>query len=258
MRRPFFLRLIQVLYCIYALIWFIVLMFLVLPFIILFSMCGIKGGNLVYVTCNIWARIWYGLIGVHHVEIHEAPPDRKARYIFVANHRSYMDIPAVVRSIRQPVRVLGKHEMVKYPVFGWIYRAAVIQVDRGSTENRSKSVRALKAALKRGISIFIFPEGTFNETASPLKDFYDGAFRIAIETQTPIKPLLFLDTMDRMHWRGFFELTPGRSAIVFMNEIPVNGYSMKDLKRLKQHVHEVMEEGFKRYGHVPRMENILK
>jgi 1-acyl-sn-glycerol-3-phosphate acyltransferase len=108
-------------------------------------------------------------------------------------------------------------------------------------------VRALKAALRRNISIFIFPEGTFNETAKPLKDFYDGAFRIAIETQTPIKPLLFVDTLERMHWRGIFELMPGRSLVVYMNEIPVHHYTLKDLPKLKKHVYEVMEQGLMRY-----------
>ena len=105
----------------------------------------------------------------------------------------------------------------------------------------------MKAALRRGISIFIFPEGTFNETNKPLKEFYDGAFRVAIETQTPIKPLLFIDTLDRMHWRGIFELTPGRSAVVFMKEIPVHNYTMKQLPQLKQYVHDVMDEGLRRY-----------
>ena len=222
-------------------------MFLVLPFVLIASFFGIKGGNVVYKICNVWGRLWYGCIFVRHKEIYETLHDKSRQYIFVANHWSYMDIPAIVRTIHQPIRVLGKHEMIKYPVFGWIYRAAVIVVDRSSPEKRAKSVRALKAALKHGISIFIFPEGTFNETNAPLKDFYDGAFRIAIETQTPIKPLLFIDTIDRMHWRGIFELTPGKSAVVFMDEIPVSNYSMKDMKLLKQHVYNKMEEGLRKY-----------
>ena len=64
-----------------------------------------------------------------------------------------------IRCMHQPIRVLGKSELQRFPVFGWIYRAAVILVDRDSAEKRARSVRALKAALRRGISIFIFPEG---------------------------------------------------------------------------------------------------
>jgi 1-acyl-sn-glycerol-3-phosphate acyltransferase len=243
----YFRKFIQIIYCVYALLWFIVLMFLVLPFIILFSMFGIKGGNLVYVVCNIWARMWYGLIGVRHEEIYEVPHDKNKNYIFVANHCSYMDIPAIVRCMHQPIRVLGKSEMVKFPVFGWIYRTAVIQVERSSVEKRARSVRALKAALKRHISIFIFPEGTFNQTNEPLKNFYDGAFRIALETQTPIKPLLFVDTLERFHWRSIFTLTPGKSRVVYMKEISVDNYKVKELDQLKKYVHDEMEKGLQRY-----------
>jgi 1-acyl-sn-glycerol-3-phosphate acyltransferase len=150
-------------------------------------------------------------------------------------------------SIHQPIRILGKHEMVKYPIFGLIYRLAAISVDRTSAEARARSVRALKAALAQHISIFIFPEGTFNETDEPLKSFFDGAFRIAIETGTPIKPLLFLDTHQRMHYRGFFELTPGISRTVYLSDVPVTNYTMAQVKELKEKVYNSMEEGLRRY-----------
>ncbi|MEP7319506.1 MAG: lysophospholipid acyltransferase family protein, partial [Panacibacter sp.] len=209
-------RFIQYVYCVYAVICFIVLMLFALPFVIVCSLFGIKGGNFVYHICTIWGRLWYIFIGMRHKEIYEEPHNKSRQYIFTANHSSYMDIPALVCSMHQPVRVLGKYEMVKFPIFGIIYKAAVILVDRSSPEKRAKSVRALKAALNHGISIFIFPEGTFNETAKPLKEFYDGAFRVAIETQTPVKPMLFIDSSSRMHWRSIFELNPGRCAVVFM------------------------------------------
>ena len=243
------LRLLQIIYCIYALLWFIILMFIVLPFALISPLFGkIKGGNLIYIVCNIWARIWYLLTGIRHKEIYEAPHNKKQQYIFVANHCSYMDIPAAVRTLHQPVRILGKYEMVKYPIFGIIYKSAVVVVDRSSPEKRARSVRALKSALNKGISIFIFPEGTFNETDRPLKEFYDGAFRIAIETQTAIKPLLFADNLQRMHWRGFFELTPGPCRVVYMDEIDVSGYGPKDIPALKQKVHDVMEAGLRKYN----------
>lgn len=240
-------KFLQYIYCVYALICFVLIMLIAVPFVVIFSMFGIKGGNLVYRVCNIWARVWYFTICIRHKTIFEAPHNKNGHYIFVANHCSYMDIPAVVRTIDQPVRVLGKYEMVKYPIFGIIYKAAVIVVDRSSIEKRAKSVRALKAALSKEISIFIFPEGTFNETKQPLKDFYDGAFRVAIETQTPIKPLIFVDTLERMHWRSIFELTPGTSTVVFMEEIPVEQYTMKDVQRLKKLVYEKMEQTLTKY-----------
>ncbi len=245
-------RLLQYIYCVYALLTFILLMFIVLPFVLLSLLFGkLRGGNMIYQLCRFWGISWYFLVGVIHKEIYEYPHDRSRQYIFVANHISYMDIPAIVLIAHQPIRVLGKYEMVKVPVFGWIYRAAVILVDRRDSDTRSRSVRALKAALKHHISIFIFPEGTFNETKDPLKDFYDGAFRIAIETQTPIKPILLVDTLDRMHYRGIFELTPGLSRVVYLEEIPVTGLTLKNIQSLKQQVYGIMENGLRRYRSYP-------
>jgi len=242
------LRTLQYIYCVYALFTFIILMFIVLPFVLISLFFGkVNGGNMIYQLCRAWGTAWYFLIGIKHKEIYEHPHDRSRQYIFVANHISYMDIPPIVLIAHQPVRVLGKYEMVKVPVFGWIYRAAVILVDRRDSDTRSRSVRALKAALKHHISIFIFPEGTFNETSQPLKGFYDGAFRIAIETKTPIKPILFVDTFDRMHYRGIFELTPGINRVVYLEEVPVDGLTMKDIQRLKQKVYAMMDSGLRRY-----------
>jgi len=245
------LRVLQYIYCIYALLLFVAIMLIVLPIVLISAFFGIKGGNFIYRLCSAWAVTWYFFTGIRHKEIMEAPHDPNRQYIFVANHISYMDIPPIFTAINQPLRVLGKYEMVKIPVFGWIYRAAVILVDRRDAERRAKSVRALKAAIKHGISIFIFPEGTFNETEQPLKDFYDGAFRIAIETQTPIKPLLFVDTIDRLHYRGIFELTPGVNRVIYLEEVPVNNYTAEDVPALKAHVHKLMEEGLKRYRSYP-------
>src|SRR6266536_395742 len=123
-------RFVQIVYCIYALTCFIIIMFLVLPFVILFSLFGIKGGNLVYKTCNIWGTIWYGCIGIWHKEIYESLHDKNRQYIFVANHSSYMDIPAVIRCMHQPIRVFFFYNTATTPEFYSLYRAAVILVAR--------------------------------------------------------------------------------------------------------------------------------
>jgi len=244
----FLLTPLRLLYTLYALIVFVVLMLLVVPFVLVGSFFGkIRGGNFIYHVCCLWGDAWFFLVGIRHRNIYESPHDRSKQYIFVANHISYLDAPVIVKTLRQPVRVLGKVEMARVPVFGFIYRNAIVTVDRSNAEKRAKSVRILKSVIKKGISIFIFPEGTFNETHKPVKEFFDGAFRIAIETQTPIKPLLFLDAYDRMHYRSVFSLNPGRSRSVFLEDIPVTGLTSADLPKLKQQVYELMEKKLKEY-----------
>lgn len=239
---------VRLIYFLYAAITFILLMLLVIPCTIIGSFWGkIEGGNFIYRVCNIWGDAWYFLIGIRQRNQYETPHDKSKPYIFVANHISYLDIPAIVKTIRQPVRILAKAEMSKVPLFGFIYRNAAVMVDRSSAENRAKSVRVLSSVIRKGISIFIFPEGTFNESGNPLRSFYDGAFRIAIETQTPIKPILFLDTFARLHYRSILSLNPGRSRSVMLDEIPVEGLTTKDLNILKEKVFAIMEQKLRAY-----------
>ena len=94
----------------------------------------------------------------------------------------------------------------------------------------------------------VFPEGTFNMGTTPLKEFYDGAFRVAIETQTPIKPVLFLDAYRRLPYESLFRLTPGRSRILYLAEIPVAGYTLADVVRLKEEVYAIMEKKLMEYN----------
>ena len=238
----------QILYFFYACILFLVTMILVFPFVIIASFFGnISGGNAIYRLCVLWGDVWCFLIGIRHRNIYESPEEKGRQYIFVANHISYLDAPVIVKSLRRPIRVLGKYEMSKVPIFGFIYRKAIVMVDRRDAEKRAKSVRILKSVLRKGISIFLFPEGTFNLTGDPLKEFFDGAFRIAIETQTPIKPLLFLDAYERMNYKSIFSLNPDRSRTIFLDTIEVNGYTMANVQQLKEKVYEEMEKKLVEY-----------
>lgn len=237
------MRALKWIYCFYSFFLFIVGMLIVLPLVTVFSLRkGMAGGNLIYKACQYWADAWLWLIGIRHQTVFESLPDKDKQYIFVANHISYLDIPSILKTIRyHHFRILGKAEMKRIPLFGYIYRKAVIMVDRSSPDQRSKSVMQLKSVLQQGGSVFIYPEGTFNETHRPLKDFYDGAFRIAIETQTPVKPILFLDNYDRMHYAGIFSLNPGPSRAVFLPEIDVKGLTLHDLPALRAKVYRIME-----------------
>lgn len=229
-------------YSLYAIVVFVVIMLLIFPFVVIASFFGrIEGGNMIFWLCRVWGDIWFPLIGIYHKRIYEAPHDKTKPYIFVTNHISYLDSAVLVKAYRQPLRPLGKVEMSKVPVFGFIYRKAIVTVDRNNTIDRASSLRVLRSILSKGISVLVFPEGTFNTTHQPLKDFYDGAFRLAIEMQTPVKPVLFLDTYSRMPYTGLLTMTPGRSRILYMEEVPVKGLVMADLPALKQQVYTLME-----------------
>lgn len=239
----------RMLYVVYAFSLFVVLMLPVFLWSLFATLFGrIKGGNLVYKGCIAWADLWFFLIFIHHRNIYFQKPRKGQSYIFVANHISYLDAAVLPKIFRMPVRPLGKVEMTKVPIFGTIYKNAIVTVDRSNPGNRAKSVQVLKSILRKGISVLVFPEGTFNETGKALKDFYDGAFRIAIETGTPVKPVLILDMYDRMQTHAVFSLNPGRSRAVFLPEIATEGLTLKDVALLKERVYVLMEKELIAYG----------
>ncbi len=240
---------IQVLFTVYALIVFTAFLLLIFPAVVVASFFGkVKGGNFIYKLCRGWSDFFLFMLGVSHRTSFETPHDVTKQYVFVFNHISFLDIPILLKTIRrQKIRILGKAEMAKVPLFGFIYRNAAVLVERDNPDKRTKSVIQLKSVIRKGISIVIAPEGTFNMTHKPLKEFYDGAFRIAIETQTPVKPILFLDAYDRMNYKSIFSLNPGRSRAVYLAEIEVKGLTTKDVAFLKEKVYRIMEEGLIKY-----------
>ena len=236
-------------YCIYAFLWFIIFTLIAFPMVIIFSLFGkITGGNLISGLVKIWADIMYFLLGIRHQNIFESGYDPGKTYVFISNHNSYLDIPCIFKAIRkQPFRVLAKADLKKIPVFGYIYSRGAVMVDRGSTINRAQSVRQLKKILGRHVSVMIFPEGTFNETEDPLRSFYDGAFRIAVQTQTPIKPMLFLDNYTLLNYHSIFSLRPGISRVIFLDEISPEGYTLTGLNLFKEKVYREMDLKLREY-----------
>jgi 1-acyl-sn-glycerol-3-phosphate acyltransferase len=243
------LKPLQWIYCIYAFIIFIAIMLLIFPFALIAAIFGrITGGNMIYRLCILWADIWFFFVFIYHRNYYEQAIDKNKQYIFVGNHISYIDAPLLPKTIRRPIRALGRIELSKIPVFGFLYRSVVVIVNRGDAIHRAKSVRNLKSVINKGVSIIVMPEGTFNMGHQPLKEFYDGAFKVAIETQTTLKPFLLLDAFDRMHYRHLFTLTPGKSRAIFLQEVPVDGLTLDDVPFLKQKVYELMEKKLIEYG----------
>jgi 1-acyl-sn-glycerol-3-phosphate acyltransferase len=251
--KPIF-KVVQFVYCLYVILVFASLTILAAIALLLLLPFGLKKlSTRVYFVCRYWSKFLYLFIGFRHKEIYEAPHQFNRPHIFVGNHNSYMDIPPIVQLKHQPIRALGKFESSKIPIFGWVYRAAVIMVDRSSPEKRAQSLRNLKAALHKKISIFIFPEGTFSMTSEvPLKSFFNGAFKLAIEMKIPIQPVLMIDAVDRMHYDSLFSLTPGWNRVVYLETIEVDKYSMDQLNELRDLVYERMDQGLRRYRKYPK------
>lgn len=228
-------------YAVYAVITFVLLFLLFFPLFIVLSFFKAWGRKTIWRIIQLWSYIWFYLIAMPVRREYIQRPDRKKQYIVIANHWSYLDTAMIFRAIPFYARPLAKYELSKIPLFGFLYKTMAIIVDRENPESRLKSLHLLKHTIEaEKTSIFIFPEGTFNETNEPLKSFYDGAFRIAIETQTPILPVLFPDTRKRWHYRSFWAWSAGISRAVFLPEIDVRNYSTNDVAALRDKTHQAM------------------
>lgn len=203
------------------------------------------GDACVYYTLRTWAVIWYPLHCVWHKTVHPAQCDKKQQYIYVANHSSYLDIPQLLLATRRPVKVLGRHDLAKMPVFGTIYRSATILVDRSNMRSRVESLNTMKAELKNGVSLFIFPEGSFNESDQILKPFQDGAFKLSMDCNIPVLPVIFPDTTKRLSHRSIFSFTAGFSRSVLLEA--VRPKEVNNPSELKQKVFEAMQSALLSY-----------
>jgi len=230
-------------YLAYGLIVFFAVMILFLPFIIITSFIPNKiGSTIPFFFLRCWSYL-FSYLSLFFYRVHGAEKiDKNKPYIYVPNHGSYLDATAVVIAAPTAFKPLGKIEMSKIPLFGFIYKRVVVMVDRSTKESRSESVEKLKLVLQKGISILIFPEGTMNRTPHVLKDFYDGAFRIAIETKTPIAPFVVLNARKLMPRNNPLSVHPGVMDIVFADPIDVSEYTPEDLESLKLRVYKLMEE----------------
>lgn len=229
----------QPFYTLYVILIFLATLLVVLPFYFLFSLFpSAQSRKMVWRLTTLWSRIWLKLTGMW-LEVDGKLPESE-KFIVIANHVSYLDPIVIYDVLPFYFRPLAKHEIKKVPLFGFVYSQIALLVDRSSVQSRASSMRAMQEALQNECSIFMYPEGTFNESKEPLKSFFDGAFRLAIEAQTPILPIVFPDTKNRWHPSVWWKMWPGQNRAFIMELIPVKGLSIADLTQLKEEVHAKM------------------
>jgi 1-acyl-sn-glycerol-3-phosphate acyltransferase len=229
------------LFAFWVLLVFSVFMLVLLPGIVLPFFMGRKYSWIGYKFLKFWSWIFSMLTFIRYSIVGRENFHKGKSYIYVSNHTSFLDIPGICLTIPGEFRPLAKKELLKIPVFGWIAQSAAIIVDRSSGESRKKSMDKLKKILLDGLSILIFAEGTQNRTKEILQPFKDGAFRIAIDTQEPILPMVVVGAGPLMP-PGTLRLKPGKIKVVVAPEIPTTGLTYDDIPKLKRQTFDIMKE----------------
>ena len=243
-----FRKIVQPFYTTYVVITFVLSFLFIFPLILLYSWGkNIAARKKIINITRVWFRLWLWTIGM---PLQIIGKKQSGTYTFIANHTSYIDNVLIVPAIQVHFRPLGKTGMTKIPLFGYFYKQLVILVDRNSDKSRATSMRQMLQHLQKEGSILIFPEGTFNETEKPLKEFYDGAFRLAIIAQISILPMIFPDAADRWSPSAWWKFWPGRNRAVCLDPVPVGGLTIEDVPMLKQQVYTLMENALIKYSAV--------
>jgi 1-acyl-sn-glycerol-3-phosphate acyltransferase len=150
-------------------------------------------------------------------------------FVVMSNHQSLYDIPALAVAVPGSLRFVAKKELFRVPIWGRAMReAGIIPVDRQNREKAIDSMKVAADAVRQGIHIGIFPEGTRSPDGRllPLKK---GGFMVALETGTPIVPIAISGTKDAWRKHQRTPLKGLRARVRFGAPIEVAGKSRDEL-----------------------------
>lgn len=160
--------------------------------------------------------------------------------VFAANHTSYMDTPVVFASLPFQFRILAKKELWTLPFIGWyLNRSGQIPVDTSNAHATLSSLGAGVRALRAGMPLFVFPEGSRTPTGE-MQPFLSGAAYLAIRAQVPLIPIALDGVYDLLpiHTRHFY---PGPLCLTVGEPISTKGMSLRQSDELTSRVRAAIE-----------------
>ncbi len=198
-----------------------------------------KGQDIFIRIARLWMNVWLRMVfcSVRVKGKTNFAPGQT--YIVTCNHNSLMDVPLSCPFIPGPNKTIAKSSFAKVPLFGFYYRKGGVMVDRKSEESRRRSYDKMKAVLRKGMHMSVYPEGTRNRSAEPLKRFHDGAFRLSVESGSPIIPAVIFNTRKVLPPEKSFWFRPARIEMHFLAPVSPAGHTTESLK---QAVFNVMKE----------------
>lgn len=188
---------------------------------------------------KIYAGIVLPVLGVTVEARGLSRVDRNASYLFMSNHASHVDSPALARAIPHPMFWVFKRELSRIPVFGWVLLSlGQIMVDRADASQAREALVSAVAGLTGNNSVLIYPEGTRSKDGrlQPLKK---GGFHIAVRAGLPIVPVRVSGSHDIIP-PGSLSVRPGRVVVELFDPIPTEGKCDADIPQLMERVRDVL------------------
>jgi 1-acyl-sn-glycerol-3-phosphate acyltransferase len=175
-----------------------------------------------FTAWTIFARIT--VHGTEHVQ-------RGRPYVYMANHSSLIDTPALFAYLPYQFKIMAKKELFYVPFMGWhLWTNGHFPIERGDARKTARSVRAIIEGVRAGKSLAVFPEGTRTRDGR-LQEFKSGTFKIAVKAGVPIVPVTIRGTFALLP-KTTLAPRPGRVDVYIGEPIDVTEYQDNDLTKL--------------------------
>lgn len=196
----------------------------------------------VYPWASWGGRMWLRASGMKIVARGHEHLEPRQTYVFISNHRSYLDTATLFCYVRRRIGLLGKKELLKVPILGYgMTYVNVMAIDRSNRERAIETVKAATARIHSGVSFGVFAEGTRARPGEFLP-FKKGAFYMAIEAGVPIVPVAIKNT-DMLMGKGTGTAQPGTIEMVLLEPVPTTGLTTdEDVEHLIAQVHTLIAQ----------------
>jgi 1-acyl-sn-glycerol-3-phosphate acyltransferase len=208
---------------------------------ILFRVSG--SDRLFHALARAWAKTTLAICGVT-VRVRGLEKLEGGRsYVYVSNHASMFDIPAILAGIPDQIRIIYKQELHWFPVFGWGLRVgAYIAIDRSSGSEARRSLEEAVEKIRTGASVLLYAEGT-RTLDGRLQPFKRGAFNLAVKAGVPVVPLTVNGSFSLLP-KGTAVVHPGGIELVLEDPIPLSGDGKEEELRLMEAVRTAIERHY--------------
>lgn len=197
------------------------------------------GGYLFHALARGWAHTVLFVCGV---KLHTAGlenVDFTRSYVYVSNHASMFDIPAIIAGIPDQIRIVYKKELEIIPLFGWGLKwGSYIGIDRRKGSDAVRSLEEAAGRIRNGASVLLYAEGT-RTLDGKLQPFKRGAFNLAVKAGVPVVPLIVNGSFHILRKRSVV-IRPGRITLTLERPITINGSGKEMEMKLLEDVHAAM------------------
>ncbi len=203
-----------------------------------------RKGSVYHSIARAWAKALLKIFGVNVRVTGMENLETGKTYVYVSNHASMFDIPAVIAGIQDEIRIVYKKELSYVPIWGWSLAVGhYIAIDRFSAKDAVKSLEAAAEKIRRGASVLLFAEGTRTRTGK-LQPFKRGAFALAAKAGIPIVPLTINNSFNILP-KGSLRIRRADISVVVGKPITTVGAEGRDDEiNLMEKVREAIAQSY--------------